>query len=73
MNNQFDSIPFTKELMKLLKEIPMEQWDVVSIPELVKKAISNLEPQIVEMIETADPNVLEIKVGEVQRVHEKIS
>lgn len=66
----FDSIPFTKELMKLLKEIPLDQWDVLSVPELVKKAIINLkaEPEPVK-----DPNVLEIKVGEVQHVKEALS
>lgn len=60
--NNFESIPFTREIMKLLADIPKEQWDLISIPELVKRAVQNLHPQ-----------VLEINVHEEQETEEAIS
>ena len=70
---QFESIPFTKELMRLLKEIPLDQWDIISIPELVKKAISSLQPPSAIPTPPKDPNVLEVNVGESQTIKEAIS
>jgi hypothetical protein len=65
---QFESIPFTKELMRLLKTIPLEQWDIISVSDLVKKAIGNLQPTAAT--ESKDPNVLEIRAVDQQEGHD---